>query len=128
MPKKEKELRELESKIQDLSHQLRATEELVLFALGLLQDTTDNFAVWNEKRRIEAEKTEKKFEMRIFYQSLILGLLLGIVGNLFVSYFMKALEIFKIPSEVWILISFGALAITFTLIGIFYREIKKVSP
>jgi len=126
MPNKE-EMKKLASKIDILSKQLGASQELILNLHKNLTEVYGYMAEWIEERRKEAEKTEKKFEILIYYRSLVMGLLLGIMGNIFVSYLMKTLEIFSIPSEIWVIATFVPLAIIILLIWLFNKEIKKLS-
>lgn len=114
------ELRRLEGKIEGLSKQLRELQRAVI---GVTSVKVKRL----EERREEAEKMEKKFEILIYYRSLVMGLVLGIMGNIFVSYLMKTFEIFKISSEGWILATSVALIVTFVLIWLFNRRIKKLS-
>jgi hypothetical protein len=127
MSEKEEKLKKLENKIDDLSKRLGDTQELIFKLHQNLLKVSGVLTQTIEERRKEDEKMEKKFEILIYYRSLVMGLILGIVGNMFVSYLMKGLEIFNIPSEGWILVTIVALAITFTLIWLFNREVKKVS-
>lgn len=122
-----KELKRLESKIDDLSKQLGAIQKLVFELHKSSIEVAGYRAQWIEERREEAEKTEKKHEILLYYRSLAMGLLLGIMGNIFVSYLMKTFEIFKISSEGWILATSVALIGTFVLIWLFNRGIKKLS-
>ena len=121
------ELTRLESQIEGLSKQLGATQELLFKLHKNLIEVSGHMVQWIEERRKDAEKKEKKFEILIYYRSLIMGLVLGIFGNMFVSYLMKALDIFQISSEGWLLTTFVALGGVLALIRLFYTEIKKVS-
>jgi len=113
------ELKRLERKIEGISKQLRQLQTTVI-------GVTSHKVKRLEERRREAEKTEKKFEILIYYRSLAMGLTLGIIGNMFASYLMKVLEIF-IPPVGWILITFLALAGILGLVWSFDRKIKKLS-
>ena len=126
MSKKE-ELKDLESRIDDLSKQLGAIQELVLGLHKSSIEVSGQMAKWIEERREEAEKTEKKHEILLYYRSLAMGLILGIFGNMFVSYLMKALDIFQISSEGWLLTTFVALVGVLALIWVFNRDIRKLS-
>jgi protein-S-isoprenylcysteine O-methyltransferase Ste14 len=57
----------------------------------------------------------KKKQERYFWWGLILGLLTGILGNLFVSYLMKAYDYLDFSFEVWA----ASAAICFLLILLF---------
>ena len=119
--------KELEDRIEELSKQLQDTEELILRLHKNLIEVSGFVAQGIEERRKDAEKKEKKSEILIYYRSLVMGLILGIFGNLFVSYLMKAFEILNLPSESWIFTAIATLALVSALIWLFYREIKKVS-
>ena len=122
----EEEIKRLESKIDDLSRQLRAIEKLVFELHKSSIEVAGYRAQWIEERREEVEKTEKKHEILLYYRSLAMGLTLGIIGNMFASYLMKVLEIF-IPPLGWILITFLTLAGILALIWSFDRQIRKLS-
>ena len=126
MSKKE-ELKRLEGKIESLSKQLHVTQKRISKLQRTLIGVTSSRAKWIEERRKEAEKTEKKHEIMMYYRSLAMGLTLGIIGNMFASYLLKALEIFDIPSLTWLLLTFSTLAGIIALIWSYDREIKKLS-
>jgi len=126
MPKKEEKLKELESKMEDLSKQLGDLNKLLLDLHIAQTNQSTVYSQWIEEQRKKAEETEKKFEIQMFYRSLVLGLVLGILGNLFASYYMKALEIFAIRTEVWIAMTFGMLIGVLAVNWILYLEIKKL--
>lgn len=56
-------------------------------------------------------KKEKK-EISLFWQGLVMGLLTGIMGDLFVSYLMKVYEFVELPLFVWL----GASVVTFSFV------------
>ena len=116
----EKDLKRLESKIEGLSKQIRRLQSAVI---GVTSQKVKSL----EERRKEAEKTEKKHEILLYYRSLVMGLILGIFGNMFVSYLMKALDIFQISSEGWLLTTFIALVGVLALIWVINKDIKKLS-
>ena len=76
--------------------------------------------------RKETEKKLEKRELSLYYRGLAMGLILGVVGNLFVHFLMNALDILEIPAYDWVLVTTGAFAITLTLIWLFDRESKKL--
>ena len=123
----EEEIKRLESKIDDLSKQLGAIQKLVFELHKSSIEVAGYRTQWIEERREEAEKTEKKHEILLYYRSLTMGLLLGIFGNMFVSYLMKALGILQISSEGWLLATFVTLVGVLALIWVFNRDIKKLS-
>lgn len=116
----EKDLKRLESKIEGLSKQIRRLQSAVI---GVTSQKVKHL----DERRKEAEKTEKKHEILLYYRSLVMGLILGIFGNMFVSYLMKALDIFQISSEGWLLTTFVALVGVLALIWVINKDIKKLS-
>ena len=116
----EKDLKRLESKIEGLSKQIRRLQSAVIVVTSQKVKRLD-------ERRKEAEKTEKKHEILLYYRSLVMGLILGIFGNMFVSYLMKALDIFQISSEGWLLTTFVALVGVLALIWVINKDIKKLS-
>ena len=127
MSKIESRLKELESKIEGLSKQLGNLNKLLTALHDTDRSLSSIYAEWIEKKRKEAEKTEEKFQIRVYYQGLLMGLLLGIVGNMFISYLMKTLEIFNISPEGWILATFCVIVGICALIWWFIEEIKKLS-
>jgi len=116
----EKDLKRLEGRIEGLSKQIRRLQSAVI---GVTSQKVKRL----EEGRKEAEKTEKKHEILLYYRSLVMGLILGIFGNMFVSYLMKALDIFQISSEGWLLTTFVALVGVLALIWVINKDIKKLS-
>jgi len=127
MSKIESRLKELESKIDGISKHLEKLDKVLVVLHDTDRSLSSIYAEWIVRKRKEAEKTEKKFQIRVYYRSLLMGLVLGIVGNMFISYLMKTLEIFNISPEGWILATFCAIVGVFALIWWFIREIKKLS-
>jgi ABC-type siderophore export system fused ATPase/permease subunit len=85
--RKEITIGELNSKLDGMIQQLGAIQELQLNLHKHMTDFTGWTAQWIEERRKEAIEEEKRHQIALNYQSLLLGLFIGIVGNLFVSYF-----------------------------------------
>ena len=46
-----------------------------------------------EEKRKEAEKKLEKRELSLYYRGLAMGLILGVVGNLFVHFLMNAVNV-----------------------------------
>jgi uncharacterized membrane protein YeaQ/YmgE (transglycosylase-associated protein family) len=126
MGKKEEKIEELENKIEGLSKQVGGTQELIMTLTKYLTDFSGFMAQWIEERRKEAEKKVEKRGLSLYYRGLAMGLILGVIGNLFVSYLMKVLEIFNIPALGWVIVAIGALGATLILIWDFDRESKKL--
>jgi hypothetical protein len=83
-------LKKLESKIAQLSEQLRDTKE-----------------------------------RRMFFNGLIMGLLLGIIGNILISYWMEYLKALGMPSWGWSLGLISVLVVVSCLIWWLDRESKR---
>jgi len=122
----EETMKILERKIEDLSKQLGATQKLISDLTEFLANFTSHTAQWIEERRKEAEKKGEKRQFYFYTRGLVIGLIFGVIGNLFVSYLMKAVEILNIPDYGWVLVTIGALAGMLILIWLFERETKKI--
>lgn len=77
MSKIESRLKELESKIEGISQQLGKLNELLIALHNTDRSLSSIYAEWIERKRKEAEKTEEKFQIRVYYQGLLMGLVLG---------------------------------------------------
>lgn len=115
----EKDFKRLEGIMEGLSKQMRSLQSAVI---GVTSQEVERL----EEGRREAEKTEKKHEILLYYRSLLMGLILGVFGNIFVSYLMKALDIFQISSEGWLLATFAAIVGVLALIWVISKNIKKL--
>jgi len=56
-----------------------------------------------------------------------MGLLLGIIGNLFVSYLIKILDFLGVPSRGWIIAAVVSFAGILILVWLMNGEIRKLS-
>lgn len=82
-------INDLDKKLDTLySHIMKNFEAYHKSLLAIQSDITNV----TEQRRKENIEKEKAFQGSLFKQSLILGLMLGLFGNLIVSYFMKTIE------------------------------------
>lgn len=126
MVTKKDRLEELESKIEDLSKRLRVIHK-ALFALheNLLEFIQEN-ADSNRSVRKMDEKWEKYLQFSFYYRGLVMGLILGILGNLFVSLLMKPFEIFNITPLSWVLAIVVSFGLTLLVIWLFSRRIKNL--
>ena len=70
---------------------------------------------------------KEKLEESIFWQGLILGLVMGIVGNLLVSYLMKVLEYLNEPWYVYLASLIGILIGVAFLIWIMWKRVKELT-
>jgi uncharacterized membrane protein YeaQ/YmgE (transglycosylase-associated protein family) len=113
MPKEEEKLK-LEDKIDRLSEQLHATGELVFNLHQILLKTYG-----------ELTETLEKSQQRMYYRGLIMGLLLGIIGNFMVSYLIKSLEGLDIAPWGWALGYVASFLGVFLLVWLLERESKK---
>jgi len=120
-------IRELDNKLDGIIKQLGAVQEL---QLNLHKHLTD-FIGWTEQlieeRRKEAAEEEKKLQIHLNYQSLLLGLFIGIIGNLFVSYFIEALKVFNMSPWDFVYVTIISGILMFILAYPFYRKIKSLS-
>lgn len=91
----EEKLNELETKMNDVSTQLDGVLQLI-----------------HEERKT-------------YYKGLVMGLLLGILGNMFVSNLMKVFEIFNPPHLVWVVSTGFSYASIILFVWLMYKEIKN---
>jgi uncharacterized membrane protein YeaQ/YmgE (transglycosylase-associated protein family) len=70
---------------------------------------------------------KEKLEESIFWQGLILGLVMGIVGNLLVSYLMKVLEYLNEPWYVYLASLIGILIGVAFLVWIMWKRVKELT-
>ena len=70
---------------------------------------------------VKKEKQERSF----FWKGLVMGLLTGIMGNLFVSYMMKAFEFVQLPPAAWIVASIVALGFVMCLVWLMWRKSEE---
>jgi len=66
-------------------------------------------------------------ELPLYHRGLIMGLLLGIIGNLFVSYLIKILDFLGVRSWGWIMATVVSFAGILILVWLMNGEIKKLS-
>lgn len=104
----EEKLKKLENKIDDVSKQLNATQQLI-----------------HEQHVVDSY--EEKSQMSFYYKGLVMGLLLGVVGNLFVSYLVKVFDFMNLPLWSWGASTLSASAVILLLVGLITKEIKKLS-
>lgn len=79
-------------------------------------DTNIKKLLNGQKKQSEHSKIEAIKEGIRFKRGVILGLLLGIFGNLFVSYLMKTLEIFNIEPIWWAVATVVGFVLTMLLV------------
>lgn len=110
-------IKELESKIEGMSKQLEKLEKLQneLFAKDRLIESS----------RRGSKEMEKRYEAANYVQALLMGLLLGILGNVCVSFFMKVLEPLSLSSLNWLSLFACAFVVTGTIVFWFRRIILK---
>jgi len=63
-----------------------------------------------------------KKEISLFWQGLVMGLLTGIMGDLFVSYLMKVYEFVELPVFAWIGASVLSLSFVIFLIWLMWKK------
>jgi cytochrome c-type biogenesis protein CcmH/NrfF len=80
-----------------------------------------------EKRGKATADNVGSHESSLYYRGLIMGLLLGIIGNLFVSYFMEALGFLDIPFWGWALGATAAFLGILVLVWKMNKEIKLIA-
>ena len=136
MSKGEDTLKRLESKITRLSEQLRDIRGVIVDANKVVLDTTANFhkemgklsteiAIISETSRTVKGELERRSERKMFFKGLAMGLLLGIVGNMLVSYFMEYLKALGMPSWGWALGVISAFVVVLCLVWQLDRESKR---
>ena len=85
------ELKRLEKKMDEQHVEMKKfIEEAVKLASITNLKWAEGFEVGGEKR----QKT-------MYYRGLIMGLILGILGNMLVSYWMEYLKAYNMPSWLW---------------------------
>jgi H+/Cl- antiporter ClcA len=89
------------SETEDLKDRLKTLEVKVDDVLKELYDLA-NVVRGLEDQRGKAEDTKKRTEWSLFWQGLLIGMLGGILGDLFVSYTIKSFEFLSIPSWVYL--------------------------
>jgi uncharacterized membrane protein YeaQ/YmgE (transglycosylase-associated protein family) len=85
-------------------------------------DTNIKKLLNGQKEQSEHSKKEAIKEGIRFRRGVILGLLLGIFGNLVVSYTMKTLEIFNITYPLWIVATIIGIVLTILLVIIIEKK------
>jgi hypothetical protein len=109
------ELKRLEKKIDEQHVEMKKfVEEVVKLA------SITNLK-WAERFDVVGEKHQKA----MFYRGLIMGLILGILGNVLVSYWMEYLKAFSIPLWLWALGTAFAFLAVFGLIWRLDRESRR---
>ena len=126
MSKRDENYRELDEKIDKLSEQIGNLYKVLLELHEATVEITGSIAQWLEEKRKEEERTKKKFEIALNYWSLIMGLLLGVLGNLFSSYFMEFLKFLGVPPFIFGISALGALLGVLIIVAIFYKKIKSL--
>ena len=117
---------ELERKIEALSEKLNTIHETI-FKLHESQVKIYGFITGEiEGRRKEEERTKKKFEIALYYWSLIMGLLLGVLANLFTSYFMEYLKSLGVSPFIFGITALSTFVGFILLIWAFYRKIRSL--
>lgn len=116
---------ELNQKLDTISRQLEAIQNLQIDFHEMLTDFVSSTAQWIEERRKNAEEKQKKFETMLNYQSVLLGFLIGILGNLFVSYLVEALKVSRISPSSWIIATVISVVLLFIAAYPFYRKIEE---
>lgn len=136
MSKAEEKLKTLESEIQQLSKQLRTTRNAVFNANKVVLESIADFhkataklseeiALISEASLRDIEKRGRRTERRMFFKGLAMGLLLGIVGNMLVSYFMEYLKTLGMPSWGWALGVISAFVVVLCLVWQLDRESRR---
>ena len=126
MSKRDENYRELDEKIDKLSEQIDNLYKVLLELHEATVEITGSIAQWLEEKRKEEERTKKKFEIALNYWSLIMGLLLGVLGNLFSSYFMEFLKFLRVPPFIFGISALGAFLGVLIIVAIFYKKIKSL--
>ena len=130
------ELKKLESKIDQLSKQLRDTRKAISDANKVVLDAVTNnakgigklsteIALISKASRAIRRELERRTERRMFFRGLIMGLILGILGNLLVSYWMEYLKAFDISYLGWALGTAAGFLVVLYLIWQLHRESRR---
>jgi len=131
MSKVEERLKQLENKIDDVSKRLNDTQNLINKqheAMGkFVFDIVKKAVVETMTMREDSEYYEKKGQMSLYFKGLIMGLILGIFGNMFVSYLMECLKGYSIPFWGWTLGTVASYLGILLLLWLLERERKKYS-
>lgn len=113
MSKTEEKLKKLERKIDQLSEQLHTTRGVIVDANKVVLDTVADFhkvtaklskemALISQASRTVKGELERRSERRMFYRGMGAGLLLGIIGNLFVSSWMEFIKGVRADIPLWV--------------------------
>ena len=85
------ELKRLEKKIDEQHVEMRKFIEEAVKLTSIIK------LKWAESLEVVGEKRQKT----MYYRGLIMGLMLGILGNTLVSYWMECLKAFDVPFWLW---------------------------
>lgn len=112
---------------ENISEQLTAIQNLLVDQNKMLTEFLGSTAQWIEERNKEGGEEDRRIQRKLFNQSIVLGFLIGLLGNLFVSYFMKAIEFFESPPLVYVASTIIIVVFMFIIIYPFYRVTKNLS-
>lgn len=114
---------ELNRKLDGISEQLRGIQNLLVGLNNVQTQFLNLTARWIDDRRKEAGQEDRRLQLVLTYRSIILGLLIGILGNVFVSCFIKAMEIFGMSLWNWVI---ATTMIIVALFGAVYLILSRV--
>lgn len=86
-----------------------------------------NILKCNGKEYFLGLKMSKKKGHSLFWNGLILGLLTGIIGNLFVAYLMKVFDYLNYPLWTWIAATITSFLGIMLLVWHMWKKIEKSS-
>lgn len=113
---------------EDKDHSLSEKFNLLNKKLDdLCYATSKNIETWSKEQiRISQAVTgwERKFQNSQFYQGIMIGFLLGILGNLFTSYFMEAIKPL-VSTPAWVMSAITLFIMIAVIMTILYRQSKR---
>ena len=116
-------LEDISEKMDKMSYAIgKSTESLIEAAMNLQTQTAN----WAEQRRRENAEKEKRLQIRLYYQSIVMGLLVGIFGNLFSSFVFEFVKPSLTSTFDWAITIIVGLVFVVLIVYVSIRAIGKV--
>ena len=116
-------LEDISEKLDKIFHAIvKSTETVAKITL----DIETELAKWAEQKRTENAKEGKRLQMRLYYQSIVVGLLVGIFGNLFASYVFEFVKPSVTSTIDWGILIIVGLVLVALIVYIPIRAIREL--